>query len=215
MSEKIIISPEEFNALSREQKKVLVAQDILDQLEVKKYTASRGSYVNMYNVNADKVESSAREQLIDGSIHCEVCARGALFLSSVRYKNKINLLDARRAIFYYNDEPDLGRISATDFMEDVFTKQEQGIMEAIFENSVRYIVSGYDFELDGCAYEDEDINGNPYPTEFIELRDKFHNYYDKIVDDYAKRDDENERRDEFVLKAMMQNIIDNNGTLTL
>ncbi len=65
---------EDFYKLSREERAVLVANDVIAQLKAKKYIALNGSYIT-YRKNSGRTEGQIKDEF--DNIFCKVCALGA------------------------------------------------------------------------------------------------------------------------------------------
>ncbi len=81
------MTPKQFNALPEFKRAVLVAKDVLLQLRTNACTMAEGSYMEVRSQDRFDLEASATPSLIK-KLHCEVCAKGALFLSHVRLANQ-------------------------------------------------------------------------------------------------------------------------------
>lgn len=130
-----VLTPSEFKRLSKSARAILVAKDVIKHLRLEIYNAKSGHYVNFKGKNFDTYsDQSARECLIDNRMRCEVCARGGLFLSMVRFKNKLSIRNANNASFttYSSAVGD-----ATKFMRDTFNMVAQELVEAAFEQSTK------------------------------------------------------------------------------
>lgn len=89
-----------FNRASKAQQRVLIAQDVIDQLKAKRLVATRGVWVKPH-YNAAKVaigifsnrplaEVSVREAYLDKRItSCQTCGIGSLLASCVLFKNEV------------------------------------------------------------------------------------------------------------------------------
>jgi len=80
--------------LTKSQMRVAVAKDALKQIELEKYKACSGVYVD-YELE-DRIHESEPNSQVQDIIKkytkpCEVCARGALLLSSIRKFNDVTV----------------------------------------------------------------------------------------------------------------------------
>lgn len=128
------LTPSQFNKLGQRIKAVLVAKDVIKQLNANIYQTTSGSYINLtYRVphnSADLLD--ARACLLkpkDIKLECTVCARGALFLSGIRFKDKLTLEDI--------DSADVGgSVLPHDEREStkgIFSHRQILLIEAAFE----------------------------------------------------------------------------------
>jgi len=81
------ITKEKFSKLSPEKKRIAVAKDVLDRIELKQLKPNNGIFCR---INKDPLESSysLKEKLQNTKTKCEVCAKGGLFLSYIGIVNE-------------------------------------------------------------------------------------------------------------------------------
>ena len=111
---------EVFNNSTPEQKRVMIAQDVIDRINVKLLTANQGRiiYLPEYgNVNKENVNS----------INCEVCAKGGLFAA---YVGRVNNFDETCYISNSLVNP------AHEKLLEIFTIEQLAIIEFAFEGSL-------------------------------------------------------------------------------
>lgn len=83
-----------YDKASAAQRRVMIAEDALKQLKIGRFVATPGTYVNAYRL-AHEAKLDDRDNVqLNTLLHnpalkssCNVCARGALFLSAVRFRN--------------------------------------------------------------------------------------------------------------------------------
>lgn len=142
----------EFNKLSKAEKRVVIAKDALAQLRLNKWSARMGLYVQFGNgINVANKENAQLCKILPKGGKCEVCARGALFLSAVRKFNDFKVSQLELA--YEQDEVrDIGSYEFRKYELGFFTRAQIKLIEAAFE--------GYDFissswpkaVQDGCRH---------------------------------------------------------------
>lgn len=132
-----IISPSAFKKLSKGQKAILVAKDVIEQIKLKNYDVemARGYLDIDFDDTEVNSSDSARDCLIANKLACEVCARGAAFLSAVKFKNKLTVDEMDSMQFDTVDHGE-GLNQATEFMADIFSVIEQELIESTFEESI-------------------------------------------------------------------------------
>ena len=86
------MTTEKFNKLSKKQKAVLVAKDVLAQLKCGKYTPKTASYIKIYDENFQPIEGSIKDNF-DKVPQCHVCAIGATLLSATHLGNVLEFKD--------------------------------------------------------------------------------------------------------------------------
>lgn len=104
-----------FNTATRMEQRVMIAQDVIEQLDAKEFLARRGEYY--YPVSTD---SYSKEK-----VACSVCAIGALAVSVL--DGEVNNL---RADYTYQTGQNLGTA-----LSDYFDVYELRVIEAAFEGT--------------------------------------------------------------------------------
>jgi hypothetical protein len=124
-----IISIQEFNKLSKKEKRVVVAQDILARLEQDMFKPV-GCYVNI-----DLESEHKTVQNVANNVPCEGCARGLMFMSYVGIVNDLPLselktrdINQNRIDFGLNKEKTL----------EIFSKKQLMEIELFYENIKEY-----------------------------------------------------------------------------
>jgi hypothetical protein len=167
--------PKVFNALPRHKKAVLVAKDVLAQITAEQMDIQCGSYISgelSYpdGVNQDTIAfiklseaSTASQQgreLIQNS-YCTVCAKGAMFMSSVMRSNKMSIgevadiIDMNKEWYTGVDVEDV--ITHKVCKKDgIFLKNNFNLIEAAFERSaLHYDTKAGEDGGNSDAYYDE------------------------------------------------------------
>lgn len=121
------ITKAEFNKLSRPEQRVIIAQDVLAQLALKKFKPMRGYYCSIKTTQASHAYDIAHfplkdsaQKLIQSAEVCHVCAKGAMVCAYVSHFNKRTVGDMRNI---YSD---------TD-MINIFGQEMWSELEAQFE----------------------------------------------------------------------------------
>lgn len=130
---KKILTTEEFDALDKAERCVLIAKDVISQIKVGSIRAITGDYVRSFKTKAITQPWShedAQCAIKDPTFKCESCARGSLFISAVKFKNKLNIEEVNDARFdYTNIESQKG----TEYLGEEFTVKQQALIETAFE----------------------------------------------------------------------------------
>lgn len=199
-----------FNAMTPAQKRVQIAKDVLNHLDTRQLVAQSGAYISRveYNVGGlkpytedyyrarERVQYSpdARKELLDGKVTCAVCAIGSVFVCAVERKNEISMYDVVNA----------GKTRMTAYLKDFFSLEQLDLMEVAFEGgptcceSARYRPMER-CSLPGCENTTCTVRGTPTPEAQVEL-DAAQRLYSQLAGD-----------DDAIMRAIMQNIIDNCG----
>lgn len=128
------LSVDEFYALPKNERAVLVAKDILEQIKVKRYKPHAGSYISDLEVKNDYREGQINERFNDIQ-HCEVCALGAMLLSSTHLGNKLTFEDVNLDGVYDSsaDISDLDHPKVKSLFTKIFTPYQLLMIETAFE----------------------------------------------------------------------------------
>ena len=117
--------------LTQAQRRVAVAKDALKQVESEKLIAKAGTYCQFISeVPEIASESSAKFQkfLKGKGSECQACARGALFISTVRKENAFipdaNFLDIYKSVGRSDFDPRLERLFSKAQLDDIETAFE-------------------------------------------------------------------------------------------
>jgi hypothetical protein len=174
-----------FNALPKAQRRVIIAQDTIFQLWSGKYEAASGTYFDLFPEGDEKfVPGTELQTLINTpGLTCEVCARGAIFASAVRLTNELKIgLNDTESV-------DMGALNPAFRAKEskFFPWKQLLLMEFAFE-----VDPGSSDEDLQCEYDcrDEEDHATEYALKF-----------GRRYKNDAKR-----------LMAIMQNVIDNDGT---
>lgn len=80
-----------FESLSPEEKRVALAQDVIQQLKAEKIIANNRVYLSIEDFGEQFIGNETSAQKILPEITCSVCALGGLFHSYIKYKNNVNI----------------------------------------------------------------------------------------------------------------------------
>lgn len=117
---------EEFNKLSKAEQRVEVAKDARRQVKSGVYTPQTSCFVDLRFYNSPKQGAAFHKALTRSNIlECEVCALGALMVSSIRKKNNVQY-DPFNA-----PNPDSGIFSTN--LKALFSKSQRILIENAFE----------------------------------------------------------------------------------
>jgi len=144
-----------FNEMSPERKRVAIARDTIESLQLKKVVAERGNYLGWSSMeNGDKLPINYK---------CQACALGSMFVGLTTRVKNISIKDANGGV----------RDDITNNLSNYFADYQLDAIESAFET--------------------------PY---------KFNHYTASLYEKFGAQFKTDEER----LVAIMQNIIDNNGT---
>ena len=183
-----------FKKATKAQKRVMIAQDVLAQIKAKRYVAEPGMWVvptfseNFCNTDSDPGKESVQQLFASKEIEsCNVCALGGLFMSCTNLNNHTTYSQ------FNSESEDIGALigyeeGLSNELDVFFSKNQLTLIEIYFEDGEGY------FSIDN---ETVDTGSRFYKS--IDF-DHVNSFNDKYQDD----DDR--------LKAIMKNIVENNGT---
>lgn len=168
-------------------KRILLAKDVLRLLQERKIVAQQDKYFENKNIILSEVssEESFQKLLQESKEPCEVCAVGSLLVCAVKRYNKAKIKDIRYGAA--RDDNSLGSDDAFCFMKILqrYFSKEQIVL---IESAFEKTSRG----IDSC------FHGNLQPDDLLIAQEKY-----KDMDS------------EQTMIAIMQNIIDNNGTFVV
>lgn len=177
-----------WNLLTDAEKRVLIAKDVIIQINTNIYKPKTGAYINLIKTFDedeylhDKDVKSNFEKIKS----CEVCALGSLLLSSTKYANKVNFTDIYSCTFIKNK-------NIKDLLISLFSPEQLCLIEVAFEKKYQRNSDNFGRDISNYNFDiklEEDIN----KAQFIYRN--IHNHHDRMI-------------------AIMNNIIKNKGTFKL
>jgi hypothetical protein len=121
------MTTQDFNKLSVNEKAVLVAKDVLEQIKAKKYTPKKAIYLNV--IGGFNFEGSIKENF-DKIQECKVCALGSMLMSSTHLGNILTTEDLP-TIASSQDLKNSEKI--TELFNSIFTNHQLLMIESAFE----------------------------------------------------------------------------------
>jgi len=127
----------EFNNLPREEKAILVAKDIIEQIKIGRYIPNSGQYISgvrSYNGNDFELESELCD-VFDEIKECKVCALGATILSATHLGNRLKIEDLN--INYGANVYRLKHKKVVGLLDSIFSDETLFLIESCFEGFVQ------------------------------------------------------------------------------
>jgi hypothetical protein len=120
-------------AATKEEKRVLLAQDVLDQLESKKLLAGIGAWIRYYDSPNPTDSEDLRTAYFQGG-SCAACAIGSLLISCTLFNNNQTLKDVKfgGVLHDFGSKYKIGEFPANG-LTDLFTAEELIEIECAFE----------------------------------------------------------------------------------
>ena len=178
--------------LTREQQKIVIAQDVIENIKAQKYIAETGSYIddvedargnNMKYNNRWKDEDVKAQWEQLGT--CNVCGIGACLMSITKFKNNLTFGDLPSSLSQFEKVH-------IDLLSSIFTGVELAAIEAMFE-----------------GYYSNDKLGTSSGNNIG--RDEMGAVLSEDLIEYCLNFGDNYGNEERTLLAIMQYIVDHNG----
>lgn len=120
-----VLSTEAFNALPGWEQRVIVAEDVIEQIKVGRYRAGRGSYLYVNALNVGR-EDDVKDNF-DQISGCRVCALGACLMSITHFKNKLKFNEVTEMEIRSKDS------ASRELMKGFFSGAQWYLIEKAFE----------------------------------------------------------------------------------
>ena len=182
--------------MSKKSERIAIAKDVLSQIFAKKFIPKHGDYFHSLDeefnsqlygayVNGEYVMPDQESQLRPPK-KCEVCAIGCMFVSALDRNNKLQLKDSN---VLGQDE------RMVNYLSDWFDSRQLRLMEVAFEGTDELEeFSKFDYHTDKLVYSSLGL--------------KALTFHEKYRKDKRYGDNSAER----LMRAMMNNVIKNDGT---
>lgn len=191
------MTKEKFESLTQAQQAVLLAKDVIEQVKANKYKAKQNYYIKLpksflTKYSGEEHEDKELQAVLPEIKTCEVCARGALFLSHVKIMDNFSLGELNPS--YKNGDTDVDA-DLTAERVTAFSPFQQSLIELAFEGNEVYneFVRAFDIDADS----DMQYEAIEYAKKSLE---------DACLRFYKKYRNSNNR-----LIAIMENVVKNKG----
>ncbi len=185
-----------FRKANKARKRVMIARDVLAQLDAKRFIPTEGVWVNEVKGLNDVLEQEEDKDLRDLLVKqpkCEVCGLGALFVSCVEFADKLNIAELDEGI--------------KDDLKSEESGEETGISFTLLNPYLKKYFDSDQLILIELAFEQGCGNYREYNSP---LGKEAADFFDLIEDDWLSNQDESFQ--ETKMRLIMENIIANNGT---
>src|SRR6187402_2697687 len=137
------LTTKEFNALPKNKKVVLVAKDVIAQLDAKRYISQTGRYIyNLKTVDGEIINGEINKNF-DKIKSCQVCALGSMLMSCTHLGNKLTTSDLD--INYIAMTSELRNDKVSKLFKSIFDPHTLLLIETSYE--------GYD-PFTGVSYKE-------------------------------------------------------------
>ena len=164
-----------FNRLTTLQKRVAIAKDAIAQIQSGKYKPTTGKYIELNN--SLKILGSGSKSLQDAFLNatkCQVCARGALFVSQICKGNKCSLSD----IGLHESDRYINLYNFKDHESKIWDEETIYLIESCFEKREMC-------EESSVAYSDIEAAIH-YGKSFKSAKDRLVGICQNIIDNKGK-----------------------------
>lgn len=121
-----------FNALTKPEKRIAIARDVLAQIAAEKIEVEGGSYFQLdLPVTCKFTEDTDLQSLLPKARECTVCAKGALFFAHVGIADKVTVGYQR-----YRSSVCLDEVDVCSPLLAYFTQSQLDAIEGCFEGGM-------------------------------------------------------------------------------
>lgn len=121
----------QWDNLSPRERKLVIVKDVLEQIRLNKLFVDKRSYVRG-NFNRPKSGAITQHDVEAIRARCQVCAKGALFLSRVDKFNSVDWKDVGTRLSVLHSL-DIDNESCVHSLDGAFTERELDLIETAFE----------------------------------------------------------------------------------
>lgn len=185
----VTISKAKFDKLSKAKQRMVVAQDVIDRIELGQISASTGKFCQINTLEKER-KMSIKTFFESPDSHCEACAKGGLFISFIGIVNTFTIDELSKSRCGWNSGLLIGHQMSSNEMEvlsKIFEPKQLAMIETAFE--------GVSFS------HNSSVLSRPHNSSEL----------NKCID-YKNKKCRRLSSNEEVLIAIMKNIIKNNGT---
>lgn len=172
-----------FSKLSKPEKRVAIAKDVLSEMK-RKYIPVAGVYIHYMEFIKGVEDSDMESQDIQSNFkkikECNVCALGACLMSATKFANKLNFCDIGDSVEHLNND------KVKKLFNSLFTPLQLLMIEIAFEGNG----GGDRFAVDVFGLD---------KYEFIDIVNECDSFHQRYKNDRNR------------MTAIMKNIIENKG----
>lgn len=196
----------EFKALSKSDRAMLVAKDVIQQIKARRYNVRAGSYIKhivfkgkIYYFNNGSIKNNDIKKNFEEIDSCVVCAIGSCILSTTKFANKLKFGDVGATTESFNSK-------AITLLNTIFTPKQQLLIECCFEGYI-YLASPTEFKK---RREKESFEYNESSQRFAHIKsDSLKLTYDEVLSCLTFK--VKYKTETTLLVGIMENIIKNEG----
>lgn len=144
-----------FEEATPEEKRVIIAKDVLAQLAIGKIKATPGEYLGLTSETYDALEDKPNAELCDifkGVKSCGACALGSIFVSAVIFQDQLKAREASLDDSWF----------MRSYLDDngLFSKRQLIMIENAFEcSTIKPILDDYETEMKCLQFNNVNMSG--------------------------------------------------------
>ena len=131
------------------QRRVEILKDVLLQIKSGKFKAIKGNYLSLpleiEEIKDNNPHKSAQEVLLNTTQTCGVCAKGSLFLSTIRKENELQICDLSYIDERWNAANKIDFDNSRGRLNKIFKANNLDLIEAAFEKWIWYSKKDKDY----------------------------------------------------------------------
>lgn len=136
-----------FDQLSLQEKRVAVAQDVIDRLQQEQYIAEKGSWVFSYSWSLLDHDLDVKTLLVENKVQgCGVCALGGLLLSCIAYKNDVTVEGVLEVARQSSGSNDFRSYSASKHLKELFEPKQLELIETAYEGASGFFYNRFKWD---------------------------------------------------------------------
>lgn len=130
------MAKKKWEEMSRPERRVQVAKDVIKQLNLKRIQAETGMYCGIYSISPEADKQKELSKLLKKeSKPCVVCGIGALFVAKVYRENKLDATAYKLPNYKSTTDICVGRPKIVSYVRDAFNARQLDQIEEWFEGN--------------------------------------------------------------------------------
>lgn len=121
-----------FKKLTKAEKRVVIARDVIAQLDLKRLKARHNTYVDLVGSPAEIQSDSVQVCDLTVGRKCEVCALGAMFVTAVERADRLTVADTSHG-WGYGELEGIGGEDCYHYLSRFFSHGQLALIENAFE----------------------------------------------------------------------------------
>jgi hypothetical protein len=122
-----------FKLMTKAEKRVQIAQDVIDRIKLRKIEAGSGTLMRSSTVDGlHSIGEDSLKKAINSGVSCSVCAKGGLFIAYVGRVNKFNTSDLGGNGYL----PHMHESNEMQKLQELFSGNQLALIEMVFEGDL-------------------------------------------------------------------------------